>query len=364
MSFAIFNENFYLRSYPDVAAAVRAGIFSSGLQHFQQQGLQEGRTEVSPYWSENSYFSFGPVFAPPKNPDVLEAVRNGVFPSGLAHFIQFGEAEGRFPEFSFYSEEYYLQRYPDVANAVSAGAIPSGYSHFIQFGQLENRIPNPFNEEYYLGLYPDVAAAVNAGNFFSGLEHYTDLGRNEGRNVLVSGTSGSDFVTALYIDGQSPDIIGVGVDVVTGGNIDIVPTSLGVGEADTLVGSGGNDTFILGVGRSSANSNPQRFYVGQGDSDFADIDFFDILGGDAIAPGLDAIQLAGRPADYVIDNSQGQARILAITNLEAIASGTAPILDLVAVVSSSNLEVSSVDAATETFILKADSNAAPPPPLF
>lgn len=42
MSFAIFNENFYLNSNPDVRNAVNAGVISSGLQHFQQSGLAEG----------------------------------------------------------------------------------------------------------------------------------------------------------------------------------------------------------------------------------------------------------------------------------------------------------------------------------
>ncbi|KYC35385.1 hypothetical protein WA1_06050 [Scytonema hofmannii PCC 7110] len=39
----MFNENAYLQVYPDVAAAVKAGSFSSGLQHYTQFGQQENR---------------------------------------------------------------------------------------------------------------------------------------------------------------------------------------------------------------------------------------------------------------------------------------------------------------------------------
>lgn len=56
-SFAIFNENFYLTSYLEVAAAVTAGDFSSGLDHFQRYGLQEGRVLVSLDYNESTYLA-------------------------------------------------------------------------------------------------------------------------------------------------------------------------------------------------------------------------------------------------------------------------------------------------------------------
>ena len=84
MSFAIFNEEFYLNSYPDVRNAVNAGAISSGLQHFQQFGLAEGRVNVSPYFDEALYLR--------KYPDVAAAVSSGSLKSGLQHYIQSGEA--------------------------------------------------------------------------------------------------------------------------------------------------------------------------------------------------------------------------------------------------------------------------------
>lgn len=87
MSFAIFDENFYLNSYPDVRNAVNAGGISSGLQHFQQSGLAEGRVAVSPYFDEGLYLR--------KYPDVAAAVSSGSLKSGLQHYIHNKEAEGR-----------------------------------------------------------------------------------------------------------------------------------------------------------------------------------------------------------------------------------------------------------------------------
>jgi hypothetical protein len=41
-----FNENWYLRQNPDVAAAVQAGRGNSGLEHYLARGRNEGRLAV------------------------------------------------------------------------------------------------------------------------------------------------------------------------------------------------------------------------------------------------------------------------------------------------------------------------------
>ncbi|MFB2919076.1 hypothetical protein ACE1CB_11535 [Aerosakkonema sp. BLCC-F2] len=347
MSFAIFDEGYYLEKNPDVAAAVKAGTFQSGLQHFQLVGMQEGRTSVSPFWSEGGYYGSGFL---PNNFDVLSKVMQGELPSALAHFIQTGEAEGRVISDAFYNERFYLERNRDVANAVAAEIFASGFSHFIQIGKNEGRQGSAFNEKAYLAFNPDVAAAVSSGVFSSALEHYTESGRSESRAAFLSGSKGNDYVSAF--DTGNSTITGVAIDVITGSTPEIVPTSLGVGEVDTLIGSnsGISDRFILGVGRSASNPTPLKFYVGQGDADYALISHFDILGGDAIVPGLDLIQLAGKPEDYVIQTSNETFK----TNIFAIVNGgNTPQLDLIAVVDSPTLAVRSVDSTTETFTLSA-----------
>ncbi|PWC40449.1 hypothetical protein TSO352_01055 [Azospirillum sp. TSO35-2] len=48
------------------------------------------------------------------------------------------EAGRRLP----FDEEAYLTANPDVRSAVLAGNFPDGYSHFVQYGMAEGRMPD------------------------------------------------------------------------------------------------------------------------------------------------------------------------------------------------------------------------------
>lgn len=229
MSFAIFDENYYLVHNPDVQAAVDAGVFSSGLQHFQLTGLNEGRVLVSPH----------------------------------------------------YDEQFYLRAHPDVAFAVTSGAFQSGLQHYIRFGEAEGRSAGAFYETAYLNLNPDVAALVGAGIYTSGLQHYIQVGQFEvTRQSLLLGTSGSDVITS-YGEGLTA-IIEVGFDTLLGG-----AGVVGVGEVDILIGGAGTDAFFLGLPSLPGFSPlPQQFYVGGGDADYALIQNFERFSDLIILAGL------------------------------------------------------------------------------
>lgn len=227
MSFAIFDEGFYLASYPDVKAAVDARRISSGFQHFQQYGLREGRTLVSP----------------------------------------------------FYDEQLYLRKYPDVANAVRTGAFRSGLQHYIQYGEAESRSPGAFEELGYLLEHPDVASSVRAGTFTSGLQHYIQYGIRENRNAFFFGTRGNDVVTSAG-GGNVKSVSGVIVDSLVG----LQPIA-GIGEADTLIGSRSTDVFFLGFPSRPGFSSVQ-FYIGNGNADFARIQNFERSIDAVLLPGI------------------------------------------------------------------------------
>lgn len=267
MSFAIFDENYYLANNPDVKAAVDAGAFSSGSQHFQQTGLAEGRVLVSP----------------------------------------------------FFDEQLYLRKYPDVAAVVSAGAFRSGLQHYIQSGEAEGLSPGAFNEEVYLLLNPDVAADVDTGAFSSGLQHYSQNGQVEEDNriAMFSGTTGNDVITS---EGKLNNIAGTsfrdpisGVDVkdpildsYRNGNL-VFQSNFGVGEVDTLIGGAGSDLFVLGALSpidTFPGGNLETFYAGDGSSDYALIRGFE--------RGKDAIELAGNAFgfnDYNLQEVNGSLNI-------------------------------------------------------
>jgi hypothetical protein len=94
------------------------------------------------------------------NPDVAAAVRSGGFASGSAHYLRFGQGEGRAPAFGCpgtstrgtwpaheaarceFDEQAYLSMNPDVAAAVSKKAFSSGWHHYQRFGRGEGRAPN------------------------------------------------------------------------------------------------------------------------------------------------------------------------------------------------------------------------------
>jgi hypothetical protein len=82
-----------------------------------------------------------------------------------------------------FDENAYLAENPDVADAVRDGVIESGYAHFIAFGFFENRKGViDFDEAWYLATNADVASAVELGSIGSGLEHFYGTGAAEGRS--------------------------------------------------------------------------------------------------------------------------------------------------------------------------------------
>lgn len=318
MSFAVFDEAFYLASYPDVRAAVAAGVYQSGLEHFQQFGLKESRVLVSKFYDEQFYLN--------TYPDVAAAVGERSLGSGLEHFIQWGETEGRSPS-ALFDEAWYRIRYPDAAGAIAPTGFSSGLQHYIIYGEAEGRSSTTFNEFGYRQENPDVAQAIAAGAFTSGLEHYLKNGQFENRNgAKFTGTSGNDTVTGF---GAIDELYGVDISpgpcvmggTVTGGEC-LETKSFGVNEVDVLRGGSGQDTFVLGTIYSSRmGPSAQRFYIGGGDADYAILENFE--------PGEDRIQLVGQASDYLISNSEGNSQIY-LDNNSFFESLSSP--DLVAIV--------------------------------
>ena len=181
---AAFDEEIYLLANPDVRAAVENGDFSSGLQHYNLFGTNEGRSRLpldleigglrmSSLFDETYYLD--------ENPDVAAAVANGDFTYGYEHFLKFGIEEDRSPSY-YYDEDLYLSTYSDVEAAVANGTFSSGLEHYLLFGHIENRIASElFDPNDYLTNNLDVAAAVSGGGFSSGFDHYLEWGASEGR---------------------------------------------------------------------------------------------------------------------------------------------------------------------------------------
>jgi hypothetical protein len=214
---SLFDDHYYLAQNPDVAAAVAAGTFATGYDHYIKYGQFEGRSP-SPYWNEAWYLK--------ENPDVAAAVKAGTVTSGFMQYYQYGQYENR-GGLLYFDTSYYLQNNADVAAAITAGTITSAFEHFVLYGQYEGRSPIPYfsstiydadnqdilpfitgetfssdyeqyieygqfegrvasalyNEQDYLNNNPDVAAAVEAGQYPDGFQQWLEYGQYEGRTA-------------------------------------------------------------------------------------------------------------------------------------------------------------------------------------
>ncbi|GBQ25369.1 hypothetical protein AA0472_1735 [Acetobacter estunensis NRIC 0472] len=244
-----FDEEWYLAAHPDVAAAVRAGTFASGFEHYRADGFRSR----SPHWlfSESQYLA--------RYPDLTRSAldRLGLV-NGYDHYLSVGDREfrsghlffdphlyyakavvapagegepaatripeiGPFADFLtdlkqgtdlrvswYFDPEWYLRTYPDVAQTLEGDAFSSALHHFLtnptprQYGPLEW-----FEEDYYLELYPDIEDAITSGFLRSGYDHFVRYGVFERRKphpdidlnaYFFSGTVRADIERGLVRD--------------------------------------------------------------------------------------------------------------------------------------------------------------------
>lgn len=84
-----FSEDFYRRTYPDIAAAAAAGRIADLHRHFIDTGYFEGRLGAPPGVDDGYYRA--------AYQDVSEAIAEGSVSSAHDHYMQAGAAEGRVP---------------------------------------------------------------------------------------------------------------------------------------------------------------------------------------------------------------------------------------------------------------------------
>jgi len=164
-----FDEELYLAANPDVAAAVKAGMFTSGYEHMVEFGYKEGRADflvVPEAWYLETY------------PDVAAMVAAGQYKSGQAHFVLKGEAEGRNPH-PLFDSEWYVKTYQP--QEVLSGKM-SAYRHFIWYGQKMGHDPSHlFDNDLYKATNADL---TNIG--LAGVSHWLEYGAREGRIATPS----------------------------------------------------------------------------------------------------------------------------------------------------------------------------------
>ncbi|NES64871.1 MAG: SGNH/GDSL hydrolase family protein [Okeania sp. SIO2D1] len=134
----LFDEQFYLETYPEVAGAVANGTVSDGFFHFIRFGQFESR-DPNPIFNTNFYLA--------TNPGVAAAVEQNLL-TPTEHFINFGQFEQRDPS-ALLNTSFYLDRYPDVAEALVTTSL-TATEHFLNTGQFEGRLPRSLFSDIYV----------------------------------------------------------------------------------------------------------------------------------------------------------------------------------------------------------------------
>jgi hypothetical protein len=148
VSHPLFDEAYYLRNNPDVAAS---GI--APLLHYRQTGAKELR---------NPHALFDAKYYVAQHPEVLAENADP-----LIHFLTRG-AKLRYNPNPYFDVEFYLWRHPEVE---ASGINP--LVHFVKLGAARGLDPHPlFGMKDYLARYPDLIAAGAEP-----LSHYLEYGQ-------------------------------------------------------------------------------------------------------------------------------------------------------------------------------------------
>ena len=134
----LFDEDYYLQTYPDAAAAVAAGELPSAMDHYIAIGS-------GIFYDPNEFFVSRDYFARAGNLErnLLRNIgRRGRENTLLWHYLTVGLPSGIEP-IDHFNSLWYLQEYSDVAHAIRRGEIGTALQHFLMFGSRENRAPGP-----------------------------------------------------------------------------------------------------------------------------------------------------------------------------------------------------------------------------
>jgi hypothetical protein len=129
-----FDEEWYLATYPDVQDAIKKKLFPSGWMHFRKVGYFEGRLGASPsvdtQWYTSAY------------PDIAQAMLEGKVIDAADHYVRFGYAEGRLPRDPGVYPKWYGPRYMAYTDENMLNRTMCE-EHFVRLGYLGFAVPAP-----------------------------------------------------------------------------------------------------------------------------------------------------------------------------------------------------------------------------
>ncbi|MFM0438531.1 glycosyltransferase [Paraburkholderia strydomiana] len=166
-----FDALAYLDNYPDVR---HCGI--NPLIHYLRYGRAEGRLAwPRPVISTDTATS--PSYQPVERRSDAQPLLEAVNDAAERRKKRLAEDREVIVESGLFDVDYYLTKYPDVANA-NIDAL----DHYVEWGGTEGRRPHPlFDPAWYTMQYPDLL-----GSGVHPLVHYWTIGRLEGASAGAS----------------------------------------------------------------------------------------------------------------------------------------------------------------------------------
>jgi|GEM_PF-2914396 len=254
-----FDETGYLARNPDVASAVQNGYYTTGHDHFLQQGQYDyanGNLNRRPnnYFNNNFYLGANtnivstvwdlgtnsvitnnmPLYPTAwdqwwmtgangglaglpievefdatnyliQNPQLTNIIGVGLtYPTPYIHYVNVGQQMGLNPN-AYFDEKSYLASNPGVTNAIGLGIYTSGYDHFQQAGKYQyaqgynNYRPYKwFDNSFYLSNYPSIAKLI-PGTYATAWDQWVMVGAAQGNLSLpVEVGFDSNYYTSTY----------------------------------------------------------------------------------------------------------------------------------------------------------------------
>ena len=153
----LFDETYYLATYPDVASEIAAGRYASAREHYCTVGSRL-------FFDPNEFFVSSFYFDQAADHDRYATLNSGhgMESTLLWHYLTVGLANG-FEPIEFFNSRWYLDQYPDVAAAMRIHQVSTPLAHFLLYGSGEGRDPGPsFSGDRYLDDAPDARTLAEA----------------------------------------------------------------------------------------------------------------------------------------------------------------------------------------------------------
>lgn len=170
----VFTAADYLNIHPDVMNAYGPSGSKGAGDHWNTQGLNQGR---------QASLIFDPQYYLANNDDLRAKFGANGYRAALEHFLTRGlPIEGRRGSLEF-DVKYYLQANPDVRAAYGEKGYMAAAQHFLNqgFPNEGRQGSRDFSVREYIAMYPDVAAAYGLTAYKEAVWHWLRRGKAQNR---------------------------------------------------------------------------------------------------------------------------------------------------------------------------------------